>query len=116
MNRVLGQSPAIVLVYHLQDFPPHISSRGVGRKRQLTAPLQPCILSACQAGSAMSDVEPIAIVGIGCRLPGGVRSSDDLWNLLVGGVDAVVEVPEERWRLPALYHPDPAKPGRMNTR
>src|SRR6266446_1460041 len=64
----------------------------------------------------MSGVEPIAIVGIGCRLPGGVRSPDDLWNLLVGGVDAVVEVPEERWRLSAMYHPDSAKPGRMNTR
>lgn len=64
----------------------------------------------------MSDVEPIAIVGIGCRLPGAVRNPEDLWNLLVGGVDAVVEVPEERWRLPATYHPDPGKPGRMNTR
>ena len=64
----------------------------------------------------MSDVEPIAIVGIGCRLPGAVRNPDDLWNLLVGGVDAVVEVPEERWRLPATYHPDPGRPGRMNTR
>ncbi|HEX2494736.1 MAG TPA: type I polyketide synthase, partial [Steroidobacter sp.] len=64
----------------------------------------------------MSSVEPIAIVGIGCRLPGGVRSPDDLWNLLVGGVDAVVEVPAERWHLSAMYHPDPAKPGRMNTR
>jgi acyl transferase domain-containing protein len=64
----------------------------------------------------MSGVEPIAIVGIGCRLPGGVRSPHDLWNLLVGGVDAVVEVPAERWHLSAMYHPDPAKPGRMNTR
>src|SRR5712691_447882 len=64
----------------------------------------------------MSAVEPIAIVGIGCRLPGGVRSPDDLWSLLTNGVDAVVEVPEQRWLLPAMYHPDPAKPGRMNTR
>src|SRR5262245_58213073 len=84
--------------------------------KRLTPPFQPCILSACQAGSAMSDVEPIAIVGIGCRLPGAVRNPDDLWNLLVGGVDAVVEVPQERWRLPATYHPDPGRPGRMNTR
>ncbi|MGA7487759.1 MAG: SDR family NAD(P)-dependent oxidoreductase [Xanthobacteraceae bacterium] len=61
-------------------------------------------------------VEPIAIVGIGCRLPGGVRSPDDLWNLLVAGTDAVVEVPEERWHLPAMYHPDPTKRGRMSTR
>jgi acyl transferase domain-containing protein len=64
----------------------------------------------------MSAVEPIAIIGIGCRLPGGVRSSDDLWKLLVGGVDAIGEVPEERWHLSAMYHPDPAKPGRMYTR
>jgi acyl transferase domain-containing protein/NADPH:quinone reductase-like Zn-dependent oxidoreductase/short-subunit dehydrogenase/acyl carrier protein len=64
----------------------------------------------------MSTVEPIAIIGIGCRLPGGVRSADDLWQLLTAGTDAVVEVPEERWYSPAIYHPDPAKPGRMSTR
>ena len=64
----------------------------------------------------MSTVEPIAIIGIGCRFPGGVRNTDDLWKLLTDGVDAVVEVPEERWHLPALYHPDPARPGRANTR
>src|SRR5713226_6870253 len=64
----------------------------------------------------MSTVEPIAIIGIGCRFPGGVRSPDDLWRLLVGGVDAVAEVPEDRWHPAAMYHPDPAKPGRMNSR
>ena len=42
----------------------------------------------------MGDVEPIAIVGIGCRFPGGVKSTDDLWKLLVEGVDAVVDVPK----------------------
>jgi acyl transferase domain-containing protein len=64
----------------------------------------------------MSAVEPIAIVGIGCRLPGGVRNPDDLWNLLANGVDAITEIPKERWLLPPIYHPDAAKPGRMNTR
>ena len=64
----------------------------------------------------MKPVEPIAIIGIGCRMPGGVGGPDDMWNLLADGVDAVVEVPEERWHLPAIHHPDPAKPGRMNTR
>lgn len=64
----------------------------------------------------MSAVEPIAIVGIACRLPGGVRNPDDLWKLLVTGTDAVAEVPEERWHIPATYHPDPSRPGRMNTR
>jgi acyl transferase domain-containing protein len=64
----------------------------------------------------MSGIEPIAIIGIACRLPGRVRSPDDFWNLLASGVDAVTEVPKERWHLPALYHPDSAKPGRMNSR
>src|SRR5262245_52790571 len=67
-------------------------------------------------GSSMGGVDPLAIIGIGCRLPGGVRSPDDLWKLLVGGVDAIVEVPKDRWHLSAMYHPDPSKPGRMNTR
>ena len=61
-------------------------------------------------------VEPIAIVGIGCRLPGGVRSPEELWELLTNGVDAVTEVPESRWLASATYHPDSARPGRMNTR
>ena len=64
----------------------------------------------------MRIIEPIAIIGIGCRMPGGVRSPDDLWKLLVDGVDAIREVPEDRWLLSAMYHPDPTKPGRMYTR
>ena len=63
----------------------------------------------------MKAVEPIAIIGVGCRMPGGVGSPDGMWKLLADGVDAVAEIPEERWHLPAIYHPDPAKPGRMNT-
>ncbi|HSO01525.1 MAG TPA: polyketide synthase, partial [Gaiellaceae bacterium] len=42
--------------------------------------------------------EPIAIVGMGCRMPGGATSPEAFWRLLEGGVDAVVEVPQERWR------------------
>src|SRR5919108_84539 len=64
----------------------------------------------------MSGIEPIAIIGIGCRLPGGVRSPDDLWTLLAGGVNGVVEVPDDRWNLTATYHPDSSRPGRANTR
>jgi acyl transferase domain-containing protein len=64
----------------------------------------------------MQTVEPIAIVGIGVRVPGGVRNPGDLWDLLANSVDAITEVPKDRWHLPAVYHPDPSKPGRMNTR
>src|ERR1700737_1903965 len=61
-------------------------------------------------------VEPIAVVGIGCRLPGGVKSPDDLWDLLINDVDAITEVPKDRWHLPSVYHPDSSKPGRSYAR
>jgi acyl transferase domain-containing protein/thioesterase domain-containing protein/ubiquinone/menaquinone biosynthesis C-methylase UbiE/acyl carrier protein len=64
----------------------------------------------------MNAIEPVAIIGIGCRMPGGVKGRDDLWNLLVGGVDAVTEIPKGRWNLSATYHPDPARPGRTYSR
>ncbi len=60
--------------------------------------------------------EPIAIVGIGCRLPGGADTPDRLWDLLRAGKDAVVEVPADRWSIDDLYDPDPDAPGKMSTR
>jgi acyl transferase domain-containing protein len=60
--------------------------------------------------------EPIAIVGIGCRLPGGVASAEDLWRLLVEGRDAIREIPRDRFDVDLLYHDAPATPGRIMTR
>ena len=56
--------------------------------------------------------EPIAILGIGCRFPGGVNSPDDLWQLLSEERNAVSEFPADRgWNLDALFGPDPDAPG-----
>lgn len=55
---------------------------------------------------------PIAITGIGCRLPGGIDSPDRLWEQLCAGVDAIVPTPADRWNVAAFYSPDIASPGR----
>ncbi|MFI6481027.1 SDR family NAD(P)-dependent oxidoreductase [Nonomuraea sp. NPDC050663] len=60
--------------------------------------------------------EPIAIVGAGCRFPGGVNSFGSLAKLLLDGVDAVTEVPATRWDVGRYYDPEPRTPGRTQSR
>lgn len=59
--------------------------------------------------------EPIAIIGMSCRYP-GAGSLEAFWDLLRNGVDAITEIPAERWDVDAFYDPDPAAPGKMTTR
>ncbi|MGV0103588.1 hypothetical protein NSTCB13_02201 [Nostoc sp. DSM 114160] len=60
--------------------------------------------------------EPIAIIGIGCRFPGGVNSPEQLWLLCKNGGDAIAEVPSDRWDVDAYYDPDLSSYDKTNTR
>ena len=57
--------------------------------------------------------EPIAIIGIGCRIPGGVTNPDQFWQMLRDGISAVREVPADRWDVDALYDPNPDAAGKI---
>ena len=59
--------------------------------------------------------EPIAIIGIGCRFP-GASSPNSFWQLLKNGVDAITEVPADRWDIQKFYDGDPTAPGKMYCR
>ena len=95
-------------------------SQGREIQEQLS-PLKRAILELREMRAKLDETErrqkePIAIVGIGLRLPGGAHDESSLWQMLADGVDAISEIPRDRWDLDAYYDLDPDKPGKMNTR
>jgi acyl transferase domain-containing protein/acyl carrier protein len=66
--------------------------------------------------SDVLNAEPIAIIGMGCRFPGGAGDPGKFWGILSEGVDAITSVPSDRWDADALYDPDPQAPGKVTTR
>jgi acyl transferase domain-containing protein/acyl carrier protein len=85
------------------------------------SPLKRAFLALEEAQSRLSAMEraarePIAVIGLGCRVPGGGNDAESFWNLMRDGVDAIGPVPADRWDAEALYDPDPEVPGRIATR
>ncbi|HEV2146667.1 MAG TPA: type I polyketide synthase, partial [Longimicrobiaceae bacterium] len=106
LSRMLDRPLPPTLVW---DHPtPEALARHLAGEGAATAPREP------RAEPAAAD-EPVAVVGMACRFP-GADSPEAFWRLLRDGVDAVREVPAERWDADALYDPDPAVPGKMSTR
>ncbi|MEV6646537.1 type I polyketide synthase [Amycolatopsis sp. NPDC051371] len=82
----------------------------LGYLRKVTADLHETRERLREAESATS--EPIAIVAMACRFPGGVETPEDLWRVLEAGTDTLTDFPDDRgWDLDAVYHPDPEHPG-----
>ncbi len=59
--------------------------------------------------------EPLALVGIGCRFPGGADTPESFWELLRDGVDAITKIPSDRWDRDAYFDPSVETPGKMST-
>ena len=80
-------------------------------------PLQNAVYLLKQAQARLAayeyaQAEPIAVVGMGCRFPGEGEGPEAFWRLLSQGLDAVREVPQDRWNIDDYYDPDPAAPAR----
>ncbi|MFD7515751.1 SDR family NAD(P)-dependent oxidoreductase [Streptomyces niveus] len=75
------------------------------------------VVAAPRATVRAATDEPIAIVAMGCRYPGGVTSAEELWRLVAGGTDAITEFPDDRdWHTDDIYDPEPGKHGTTYTR
>ncbi|AZQ74436.1 acyltransferase domain-containing protein [Streptomyces luteoverticillatus] len=110
LGAAVGLSLPTGLVFE-RPTPGEVADYLVGRLAGSTAPEQ---RTAVAAGP--DDDDPLVVVGMACRYPGGVASPDDLWNLVRDGRDAITPFPTNRGWAPDLYDPDPDTPGKSTTR
>jgi len=84
-------------------------------------PLQRAFLALESARARIAELEaaraePVAVIGLGCRTPGGGDDADSLWQLLRDGVDATSPLPADRWDVDAFFNEDPELPGHIASR
>ncbi|MYW46788.1 acyl carrier protein, partial [Streptomyces sp. SID161] len=100
-------SPTVLARHLLAELTAANATDGVGTDR----PALPA------AGTATAVDEPIAIVAMSCRFPGGVRTPEELWQLLEHGTDAMAAFPADRgWDIEELYEPGSQTPGKIHAR
>ncbi|MFE0061367.1 type I polyketide synthase, partial [Streptomyces sp. NPDC059003] len=88
----------------------HLHTELFGAEPDAAAPIAPVAVGT-------ADDDAIAIIGMGCRFPGGINSPEDLWRLITAGEDAMSGFPEDRgWDLERLYSPNPEDEGRTYVR
>ncbi|MCB0165378.1 MAG: type I polyketide synthase [Anaerolineae bacterium] len=86
------------------------------RLSQLSPTKLALLAQEMRAKAKLVAMEPIAIIGLGCRFPGNCDTPAAFWNLLKQGQDAITEIPADRWDVDAYYHADPKAPGKIVTR
>ncbi|MET8877588.1 SDR family NAD(P)-dependent oxidoreductase [Nocardia sp. NPDC004604] len=110
LNTATGLLLPATLIF---DYPnPQVVAEFIGTQLTGTEALEERAVSRVRA-----DDEPIAVVAMACRYPGGVVSPEDLWNLVVSGVDTTGAMPVDRgWDIEGIYDPEPGKAGKTYTR
>ncbi len=96
-------------------------SKNVPENLEKLTPLQRAAFALKEMRSKLDSLEqaksePIAIVGMGCRFPGGANNPESFWELLRNGRDGIVDIPNNRWDVDAYYDSDPEKSGKMNVK
>ncbi|MCC3766876.1 type I polyketide synthase, partial [Streptomyces sp. UNOC14_S4] len=116
LKTVTGLRLPATLVF---DYPTPVALAGHLRDELLDTASAAAVTAPVVTSAALvpTDDDPIVIVGMGCRFPGGVRTPEELWRLVATGGDGISGMPTDRgWDLDALYHPDPDHAGTSYTR
>jgi len=125
LDELTEQQATMLLVRELEAIATHSNGgESLGAAARILSPAKRALHAlrasrnavASTTGAAGLSNEPIAVIGISCRFPGGADSPEAFWELLREGRDAITEVPPDRWDADAWYDPDPDTPGKINCR